>query len=695
MPASRRDENRLPSAVLVLFVLAAVTTFAVSVCSMLNVKLLSDSHASVARTNAVLQNLSQLRADLLSAQQARVGYRLGQEQQHDARAAFQRAQIAVQDDMQALASLTADNPGQEQRITDLAPLIDARLKYLRDSISEPQPKAGAPRSAPDTELSQVNFAAVSQSNAVMDEFQLVESRLLEDRDARYHHSFAMTSVLVGGGSIFGPAMLLGLFWLLKRENDRYRSTSESLRESRENLQMIVDQARDYAILQLDPQGRVTTWNKGAERMTGYSDAEALGKSFHLFYPPDDLAEGNAVHTLELARVQGQYHEEGWRVRKDGSRFWADDTVTALRESNGALRGYSKLTRDATQRRAAELELQQREGHFKRLSKLGEFLHSCRTVDEAYRVTQPVLGELFPCASGQILVLSKSDAVLEPLGRWGARVFTDDFFTPEKCWGLRLNRIHHAGASAGLICPHFHKQELGLSSLCIPLNAQGDMIGLLLLTAPDADGESVWTETRQAMAEAIAQQFALALANLQLRETLLRQSIRDPLTGLHNRRFLEESFEREMHRATRRKRPLAVLMVDIDHFKKFNDEFGHAAGDTILREVGMVLRAGTRKEDIACRYGGEEFALILTDATREGAVIRAKQIRDGVHRLAVQEGGQVLGPLTVSVGVATYPENGSTPAELLARADEALYDAKERGRDRVSTAEIPPSVVGVS
>jgi len=351
MSARSREENRLPSAVLVLFVLAAVTTFAVSVCSMLSVKLLSDSHTAVAHANAVLNNLDQLRSDLLSAQQARAAYRLSQEQQHDARAAFEREQMSVQDDLQALSSLNADNPEQSERITALAPLIDARLSFLRRSFSEPPLKPGIVVSTPaDTELSQVNFAAVSQSNAVMDEFQAQEARLLADRDARYHHNFAVTSALVGGGSIFGPGMLLALFWLLKRENDRYRRTSESLRESRENLQMIVDQARDYAILQLDPQGRVTTWNKGAERMTGYSESEALGKSFYMFYPHDDLAEGKAVHTLDLARVQGQYHEEGWRIRKDGSRFWADVTVTALRESNGALRGYSKLTRDATKRR---------------------------------------------------------------------------------------------------------------------------------------------------------------------------------------------------------------------------------------------------------------------------------------------------------------------------------------------------------
>ncbi|MGO9642890.1 MAG: diguanylate cyclase [Candidatus Acidiferrales bacterium] len=683
MPASRKDENRLPSAVLVLFVFAAVATFIASACSMSGIKLLSDSNASVAHANTVLDHLDQLRAGLLAAQQARGGYRLGQEP--GARADFVRDYLAVHEDLAALRSLTEDNLAQSQRIAQLEPLVESRLAYLRTAFSQPASGLGVAPPSPDAQVSQQNFAAVAESNRVMDDFQAEEDRLLAERDASYHRDFVVTSMLVAAGSIFGPAVLLGLFWLLKRENERYRRTSESLRESRENFQMIVDQAQDYAILLLDARGRVTAWNKGAERIKGYREDEILGKSFTQFFPPDDVASGKPEDILLLARAHGQYQEEGWRVRKDGSRFWADVTITALRAPNGALRGYSKLTYDATERRANEIALQEREEHFKRLSKLGEFLHSCRTVEEAYRVTQPVLRELFPSASGGCLILSGSQRVLETLGMWGERLRSEESFAPENCWALRLGRIHLSGDSAGVLCPHFHKQGLGWSNLCIPLNAQGDTIGVLVLSEPAPGAESAWTDTREAMAAAVAQQFALALANLQLRDTLLRQSIRDPLTGLHNRRYLEEVFERELHRAVRRNRPLAVLMVDIDHFKKFNDEFGHAAGDMILREVGAVLRSGTRAEDATCRYGGDEFVLLLTDSTREGALMRARHVLDEIRRLEVREDGELLGSLTVSIGVATFPENGSTPGELIAAADQALYDAKDAGRDRVATA----------
>jgi diguanylate cyclase (GGDEF)-like protein/PAS domain S-box-containing protein len=652
---------------------------------MSGMKLLSNSNAEVAHASSALSHLDQLRADLLTAQQARAGYELGQEP--GARADFVRADVAAHDDIEALRSLSEDSPAQSERIAQLEPFVQSRLAFLQKAFLQPAPGPGAVPSSADAQISQKNFVAVAESNRIMDDFQAEEDGLVARRGASYRRDFVATSLLVAGGSIFGPAVLLGLFLLLKRENERYRRTSESLQESRENFQMIADQARDYAIVLLDPRGRVTSWNKGAERIKGYREDEILGTSFTQFFPPDDVTSGKPEDILLLARSHGQYQEEGWRVRKDGSRFWADVTITALRAPNGALRGYSKLTYDATERRANEIALQEREEHFKRLSKLGEFLHSCRTVEEAYHVMQPVLHELFPSASGGCLILSSSQPVLETLGVWGERLRSDESFAPENCWALRLGRIHPSGGSTGVLCPHFHKQGLGRSNLCIPLNAQGDTIGVLVLSALDAGAEFEWTDTRQAMAGAVAQQFALALANLRLRDTLLRQSIRDPLTGLHNRRYLEEAFERELHRAVRRDRPLAVLMVDIDHFKKFNDEFGHAAGDMILREVGAVLRSGTRAEDVTCRQGGDEFVLLLTDSTREGALMRGRHILDEIRRLEVREEGNLLGALTVSIGVATFPENGSTPEELIAAADQALYDAKDAGRDRIAIASV--------
>jgi diguanylate cyclase (GGDEF)-like protein len=185
---------------------------------------------------------------------------------------------------------------------------------------------------------------------------------------------------------------------------------------------------------------------------------------------------------------------------------------------------------------------------------------------------------------------------------------------------------------------------------------------------------------------VAEHIALALANLKLQETLRDQAIRDPLTGLFNRRYMEESLEREVSRAGRSGIPVGVIMLDIDHFKHFNDTFGHEAGDTLLGALGNFLRAHIRGGDIACRYGGEEFTLILPDASFDATRDRAEQLREAVTKLNVLHRGETLGPITLSLGVATFPEHGSIGQAVLLAADGALYRAKHEGRNRVVVAQ---------
>jgi diguanylate cyclase (GGDEF)-like protein len=188
-----------------------------------------------------------------------------------------------------------------------------------------------------------------------------------------------------------------------------------------------------------------------------------------------------------------------------------------------------------------------------------------------------------------------------------------------------------------------------------------------------------------LAKALAEQVALAVANLRLRETLRSQSIRDPLTGLYNRRYLEETLGREIRRAERNRHPMGIVMFDIDRFKQFNDTFGHDAGDAVLREVGVLLHNRFRAEDIACRYGGEEFVVILPEAVLDDTRARAEELREAAKHLHVAPRGRALGAVTLSVGVAVFPDHGVTGDALLQAADAALYRAKQNGRDRIEAA----------
>jgi diguanylate cyclase (GGDEF)-like protein len=220
-------------------------------------------------------------------------------------------------------------------------------------------------------------------------------------------------------------------------------------------------------------------------------------------------------------------------------------------------------------------------------------------------------------------------------------------------------------------------------MCIPMMAQSEALGMLHLMHPDS---MKMTESRQRLAVTMSEHIAMALSNLRLHETLRSQSIRDPLTGLFNRRFMEESLELEMRRAARNQRPLGMIMMDLDHFKYFNDTFGHEAGDLLLKELGKLLRSNIRGEDIACRYGGEEFTLILPEGNSAVTRQRAEFFKEAIQRLDVHYRGIPLGRVTASMGVAVFPDHGRTAQELVEAADKALYHSKNAGRDRVTLAE---------
>lgn len=166
------------------------------------------------------------------------------------------------------------------------------------------------------------------------------------------------------------------------------------------------------------------------------------------------------------------------------------------------------------------------------------------------------------------------------------------------------------------------------------------------------------------------------------QRLRAQAVRDPLTGLYNRRYLEESLAREESRAKRSGQPLSMMMIDIDHFKRCNDTFGHAAGDEVLRAISRCMESLARTEDILCRYGGEEFVLVMTNTAMSMLQQRADALRAGVPKLNIEYDRKPIGPITLSIGLAIFPDCGDSIHAVLQAADAALYQAKTTGRDRV-------------
>ena len=286
------------------------------------------------------------------------------------------------------------------------------------------------------------------------------------------------------------------------------------------------------------------------------------------------------------------------------------------------------------------------------------------------------------------MLAASRNLLESVSHWGeCGGEFDKILDPEDCWALRRNKPHGmASEESDLLCKHVDGETL-IGYLCKPMGAPGEIRGLLHIRYSD-DNEGARNILAQS-ALAAAEQLSLILANLRLRETLKNQSIRDPPTGLFNRRYMEDSLARELSRAERVGKTVVVAMVDIDHFKRLNDTFGHTAADAVLRDWSELLKAKFRGSDIVCRYGGEEFVIILPDISLDDANQRLEQLRGDLTHMVVKEDGQFIQAVTVSMGLAFYPAHCRTSQSLLQAADHALYRAKEMGRDRIEIATEAP------
>ncbi|MGJ5141998.1 diguanylate cyclase [Bradyrhizobium oligotrophicum] len=331
-----------------------------------------------------------------------------------------------------------------------------------------------------------------------------------------------------------------------------------------------------------------------------------------------------------------------------------------------------------------------------LSELSEWLQSAKSESELYGMISTVLGGLMPECTGALYIYADSRDVLELAAEWNGTLPTRTLH-PDDCWSLRRGHVYvHGTSEVEFRCDHVH-HETNENYCCIPILAHGETVGLLHV-AYNFDGRDTAAEAKARFADrarlalACAEHLSIAIANMKLREGLRDQSLRDTLTGLNNRRYLIETARRELLRAARNQTPLSVVTLDIDHFKSFNDNHGHEAGDTVLRHVGEILKATFRGDDVPCRLGGEEFVVMLPNCGIEEAALRAEELRARVEALNISYGEGMLPRVTISVGVAAYPEAGLDLTEILRVADGALYRAKHKGRNRVELASggmVPP------
>jgi diguanylate cyclase (GGDEF)-like protein/PAS domain S-box-containing protein len=336
------------------------------------------------------------------------------------------------------------------------------------------------------------------------------------------------------------------------------------------------------------------------------------------------------------------------------------------------------------------ELQLRTMQMSMLNEMNAILQTCSNSTEALTVvTRSVRNILSVSTGGSLFLFTAAKDALQTMAPWGNNVASEPVFAPTECLALSENQAHWSEyPREGVICAHL-RHPIAASYLCVPLVAQGETLGLLHVqydrseSAKGTEAFESLQQSQQRLATAVASQIALSLSSLRLRESLREQSIRDPLTGLFNRRFMQESLDRELRRASRKNRPLSVVFMDLDHFKRFNDRYGHAAGDEVLRTMARALESHFRVDDVICRYGGEEFAVIMPESTAEEAARRTEELCADIKQIRLIHDGKLLDPLSISAGVSAHPQHSSSVTELLRLADTGLYESKAAGRDRVT------------
>lgn len=506
--------------------------------------------------------------------------------------------------------------------------------------------------------------------------------------------------VAGAGGLIDALVIL-LFYSLIRQHRRSVAETETLiriaSSNAAHTHAIANTLAD-GLVTIDDEGNIEYVNPAMTRLFGYSEEELLGKNVKMLMPEPYHSEhdGYLEHYKQTgdAKIIGKGREVVGQ-HKTKKTFPMELAVSAMLRNHRQV--FVGIVRDVSEKAATsqkllstidELEMRAREMTL--LGSVSDVLQTCQDLDEVYKVVGTMLPQMFPGCSGVLYTVSSDVRQLELAAQWGEMSYATIIHQSD-CLAIRRGLPHETkSGQMALYCAHFEPRQPE-HGYCVPLLAQGSVIGMLTLfqlKITEQQHNSLMDSKQRELIVAVSKQIAMAVANLALRKTLEEQSIHDSLTGLHNRRFLQEMFPREIQRILRKDDPsLAVLMMDVDHFKNLNDTFGHAAGDRVLIEIARVLGLNSRREDLVCRYGGEEFVIVLPTISMTQVVEKANRIRNDIKGIRIEHDGKRLPVISISIGIAMLPVDGVNEEQLLHTADEALYAAKAAGRDQVVVASI--------
>lgn len=471
--------------------------------------------------------------------------------------------------------------------------------------------------------------------------------------------------------------------IVARDISRQNRSDRQLRGAAQYARSLLEASLD-PLVTISPEGKVMDVNQATERVTGHSRETLIGSDFsNYFTEPDKAREG-----YEMVFSQGHVSDYPLVLRHaSGEVIDVLYNASIYHDEEGRVAGVFAAARDVTQLKRSQRELEATNREIMLLGEMSSLLQACSSVQEACPIITATLQKLFPGSAGRLSLDAATDRrELVEAGSWGATPLPEArTISPQECWALRRGRVHDVGLGDSINPPC---RELPGKNcyVCIPLQAHGHVLGIIQVVFDGSELPPSQKIRARSLAGSAGDAISLALANLRLRESLHSLSMHDSLTGLYNRRFMEEQIAREISRMGRLGKQMAVAMMDLDHFKDYNDTYGHDAGDAVLKELARLSRGFRFGSDIVCRFGGEEFVIVLPEVTPENALQRLEKFRESMGRLTLHHNGDVLPPITVSIGIAMFPDHGTSGEELIKRADRALYRAKKAGRNRVEVTD---------
>jgi diguanylate cyclase (GGDEF)-like protein/PAS domain S-box-containing protein len=460
-------------------------------------------------------------------------------------------------------------------------------------------------------------------------------------------------------SLTGPLVLSFV-----RDMTEQRAAEAASRVKDLQMRSLIYGVRDHAIYLLDKEGYVTTWNPGAERLKQYLSEEIVGKHFSCFFTKEDAQQGRPAHLMITAAARGQVEEEGWRLRKDGSRFWANVVLTAIRNPMGELTGYAKVTRDFTDRKRVEEALAL------------HFTDELQATSNALKASEARYRTVFQTSPDAVTISRLSDGIIVDVNQASLDVTG---YKREEVLGKTTTQLRiwvNSRDRFKLVT------VLRRDSQCRDIEAQFRR----------KDGETFWARLCVSFIEIDGAPCILSFARdisaaKQADEEIKDLAFYDPLTGLANRRLISERLSQSVLMGTRTHRRRALLFIDLDDFKTLNDTLGHHFGDLLLQQVARRLAGCVRETDTVGRLGGDEFVVMLEDLS-ETPEIAASQAKTVAEKILAS----VARPYKLdehqcrsgsSIGITIFGDNEKGVQEVLQQADIAMYEAKKAGRNTVS------------